>query len=1025
MSRSTSPAAGRAESSAATLLLAVALVLGAACGERGDFERPIRTLAAGAMVRGSLGSARTPSDRYAVVLLAGQSARVVLDQHYADLELTYSSDGEAPQRSDMRGYGIETLTLLADRDTTFLIEVRSKDTEAAPEPYDIRVEPARTAAEPDRMWQRGERFETDARDRLGKTSRDSSSAALDDLHAALAIWHRLDDDLGRAATQARIADIHNDRGEFTQSEPLYRAALEIYDRMKQPYAAAVVHQNFAVALGRSGRLREAREHFTPARTVFQESSRPAVAAGMVSEGTLYFEAGDFQEALDRYHAARAVFRARQDPNERLVLASLGTVSRAVGDLESARAYLAQAIDGAPEGIPKARAQVRLGEVAFEAGNLDSARALAEQALPVLQAAGVPGGEADALDLLGQCALAMGVPDRAMAYFERALVKYGEAPRGRSTALHHMAGVYRARGDLPAARDRLERAALMRDEVGLLDAAAESWYDLGALEARAGSAGRAEPHLLKALALVEQVRGHVAGASSRTAYLAARRKYFAATIAVTLKLDAERPGRGYASRAFEIAERERARSLIDLLRDAGTTPPPGAAQERFDEILDLRRQLDFWSYRLARLSERPAPAPDAVDVRRRVDELTRTYRESVGRLGARQQQSAALLGAPTLTLREVQEHILERDTALVRFFLSEPESYAWIVTTRSLEVETLPSRTVIEKTARQVADLIRVPPPLARADVEGQFGTAVARLSGLLLAPIAKAIGGARRLLIVADGTLQMVPFSALSLPGDVLPLLHRYETVMLPSASALGAVRAQVAYRQPASHRLALFADPVYESEDPRLAGRNVTDLPAAEKLDVGRLPLSKLEGEFIIGLVPVSERFAAFGFAATREAALSRLRDFGIVHFAAHAVAPDPRRPELDSIVLSLFDQDGRRRDGLLRAYDITAGLRAELVVLAACSTAIGDDVPGEGMMGLARSFIAAGAATVVASLYKVDERPTLELMKEMYAGMLGPRSLSPAAALRAAQIALSRRREFQAPHYWAAFVAIGNYGG
>jgi CHAT domain-containing protein len=165
------------------------------------------------------------------------------------------------------------------------------------------------------------------------------------------------------------------------------------------------------------------------------------------------------------------------------------------------------------------------------------------------------------------------------------------------------------------------------------------------------------------------------------------------------------------------------------------------------------------------------------------------------------------------------------------------------------------------------------------------------------------------------------------------------------------------------------------------------------------------------------------FGFDAHRDAALTQLGDYRIVHFAAHAV-PDSVRPELSALILSKYDGRGRRRTGELRMHEISAGMNllAEVVVLSACSTAIGPDMPGEGLMGLARGFFVAGAASVVGSLSTVQEEPTLELMKLFYAEMLGPRPLRPAAALRAAQVKMIEHARFGDPFYWSPFVFMGD---
>ena len=133
-----------------------------------------------------------------------------------------------------------------------------------------------------------------------------------------------------------------------------------------------------------------------------------------------------------------------------------------------------------------------------------------------------------------------------------------------------------------------------------------------------------------------------------------------------------------------------------------------------------------------------------------------------------------------------------------------------------------------------------------------------------------------------------------------------------------------------------------------------------------------------------------------------------------------------MSGIVLSLVDRDGTTRDGFLRLHDLyNLNLPAELVVLSACQTGLGKDIKGEGLVGLTRGFMYAGTARVIASLWKVDDAATAELMKEFYGGMFGSRHLPPAAALRAAQQTISRQKQWAAPYYWAGFVLQGDWKG
>jgi CHAT domain-containing protein len=147
------------------------------------------------------------------------------------------------------------------------------------------------------------------------------------------------------------------------------------------------------------------------------------------------------------------------------------------------------------------------------------------------------------------------------------------------------------------------------------------------------------------------------------------------------------------------------------------------------------------------------------------------------------------------------------------------------------------------------------------------------------------------------------------------------------------------------------------------------------------------------------------------------------VLHFATHGVLDDVR-PALSGLVLSLVDERGRKQDGVLRLHDVyNLTLSADLVVLSACQTGLGQELRGEGLVGLTRGFMYAGARSVLATLWKVDDRATAELVERFYAGLLGPRRLAPAAALRAAQVSMAQDARWRSPYYWAGFVLQGEW--
>jgi CHAT domain-containing protein len=214
-------------------------------------------------------------------------------------------------------------------------------------------------------------------------------------------------------------------------------------------------------------------------------------------------------------------------------------------------------------------------------------------------------------------------------------------------------------------------------------------------------------------------------------------------------------------------------------------------------------------------------------------------------------------------------------------------------------------------------------------------------------------------------------------------------------------------------------AAPTLSPSEVKQAFRDVS----LDAVRIPRLLASREEAEGIMALIPWGTGLKAIGFDASRATITSAdLGQYRIVHFATHGVL-DNERPELSGIVLSLVDQQGQSQDGFLRLHDIyNLNLSADLVVLSACNTGLGKDVKGEGLIGLTRGFMYAGAAGVVASLWKVDDDATSELMNHFYEAMF-KRGMSPAAALRESQLAMWRQKRWHAPYYWAAFVIQGQY--
>jgi CHAT domain-containing protein len=248
-----------------------------------------------------------------------------------------------------------------------------------------------------------------------------------------------------------------------------------------------------------------------------------------------------------------------------------------------------------------------------------------------------------------------------------------------------------------------------------------------------------------------------------------------------------------------------------------------------------------------------------------------------------------------------------------------------------------------------------------------------------------------------------------------------------------------------------VLADPVFDSDDDRvfpgakgesnrasravrapdssqsienmLVDRSAREGGVSDGASFARLPFSRREAEAIHAVARRGEALTALDFDANKATATSpRLKEYRILHFATHGLL-NSEHPELSALVFSLVDRKGEKQNGFVRLFDVyNLDLNADLVVLSACRTALGKQVKGEGLLGLTRGFMYAGAERAVASLWKVDDEATAELMKKFYEAMLtdGQR---PAAALRSAQLWLRKEKRWQDPYYWAGFVFHGEW--
>ncbi len=886
---------------------------------------------------------------------------------------------------------------------------------------------------------------------LGEAYYDRSEmkAALDYLTQALELWQTLGDSAGQAETLKYLGYLHTDLSELSAALDCYQRALPLRQANHDLRGEAETTTAIGLVYVLMGEREKAIERYAEAEKIFRATGdRRGLITALNGRGAIYAAVGS-DRALDCHNEALQLSAETGDLQGQIVALrylanvyrSLGNASQSLADNQAAQQSYTQAVERQQQALMLSRSlhdrrieayiQQDLADLYDSLGEKTEALSLYQKALVLSRATGDRRGQAASLDGLGRISTELNQQQRAFSYFDQALsLSRSAKDRGReSLTLFHLAKLERDRNELRDAQRNIEAA----------------------------------------IQIIESLRTKVASQDYRDAYFAFTRQYYEVYVDVLVRLDKEAPNQGFSSAAFRVSEQARARSLLELIKEANLDVREGVDAGLLEQERKLEQALDAKAGRHAHLVAAKDNAGAAAVVQE-INGLTTAYDEIKAQIKSKSPRYAALTQPQPLSVQEVQQQVLDDDSLLLEYMLGDQKSYLWAVTRADVSLFELPSRERIEDASRSLYKLLTANQPVASETFEqhqarlseatSQIPAATAALSELVLGPVMNRLG-TKRLLIVSDGALQYISFQALTTPSltengsaetairdsaERIPLLVDHEIINEPSASSLALVLSDAANRKAASKSVAVFANPVFEVDDPRVkpassdpsleASRHSAeqsqnaqvkeafrDIGLGDALRIPPLPASREEAEAIMSLIPWRSGLKAVGFDASRATITGTdLGQYRIVHFATHGFV-DYRHPELSGLVLSLVDDRGNPQDGFLRMHDIyNLKLPVDLVVLSACNTGLGKDVKGEGLIGLTRGFMYAGAGGVVASLWKVDDDATAELMKHFYEGMFA-HGLSPAKALRDAQLTMWRQPRWHAPYFWAAFVLQGQY--
>ncbi|HEX8176965.1 MAG TPA: CHAT domain-containing tetratricopeptide repeat protein [Pyrinomonadaceae bacterium] len=877
--------------------------------------------------------------------------------------------------------------------------------------------------------------------------RGKADQALGLLEQALKGFQAASDQKGVAIAEDALGDLYNRQGQYNVALDHYQKARSAYGSANDTYNSNLMLAKVADMYFRQGNVGEARSAYSQ-----MSVTKPDTSA-----------AGTAKDAQRKANTAKGIGGRLRGLGSGTPSAS--TVSDASGVASDVKNEVEQTRNAYRQFILYAIYALGMGRADYESKSYDSAQtnfnnALAAADNPIYGKFGqARRWRVAARTSLGDVALNQG-------RFADALKLYTAAADGARKDYRPdlvwpaLRGIGRSRWGQAATEKDAKKANQGRD------AAIAAYRDaITTIESiRAGSLGADEARTTF-LATTKDVYDEAAGALAERALMAQASGGALTGEALT-----------YAAEAFKITEQSRARSLLDMLGETGANITEGVPAELLKRKQDnLDRQQEIAQVMTGASLSADTEKKSNAELEAELDKLQTEYDSIENQIRAASPRYASLTQPTPLTLADVQSQVLDDKTALLEYSLGTPNSYLWAVTQGGVSLYKLPSRSTVDQQAIDLRAQL-VPAKLrtrlvgadvasgqtrglglSTAPVDNAAVTAFANASNALyktaVEPAAKEIGD-KRILVVADGSLNYVPFEALvSASGgadySALPyLVKTNEVVYAPSASVIGVIRKQA--KPAAGKGMLLIADPVFNSGDPRARGAAAApatggdtrglglssaikdvagEAPAASGAAGTGLPLARLmgtraEAEQIGQIVKTSGGTADTWLDLNaNEANVSTrdLKNYRVVHIATHGLL-NAERPQFTGLVLSLVGN--KAGDGFLRTDEIfNLNLGSPLVMLSACETGLGKEKKGEGVIGLTRAFMYAGAPTVGVSLWSVADRSTADLMTNFYRKMLTGQGMPAGAAMRQAQVDMITAKKYAAPFYWAPFVLVGDW--
>jgi len=749
-------------------------------------------------------------------------------------------------------------------------------------------------------------------------------------------------------------------------------------------------------------------------------------------GFVYLQLDENRNALNQFKNAESMLPEGLDDYRRGMNAnSLATIYERYGDLELGESYRMQALrqfESANSKLGQIGTLISLATLRFATGKREEQKAdlmraerLAKETGDVFYLAIIDSEAAG-------FAISDGAYDLAIKRLKRAESSLRSMNLVPSKPLTGLGIAYEKKGDLKTAKKYFDAALAEDRRVRDNSHAAEVQFHRARIAKAGNDLDGALAAIRESIALSDSAYRGTSNLGLRQNFLATVYKRY--ELNIDLLMASERHDPQAPEKALLVAELSRARSLLETLRSSDIDPAAATDPATADRLHEIRGLMALKSETLSNLLAQNGAPEETESLDREIAVLRTEADDLRAKLRAVDHFAASVSDPAEFDLSAFRERFLKDGTLLVEFALGDETSFLWIVGADSFSAYRLPPKARIEAKVSELRGLLASGEPRpddtaetfnARlAESERAYAAAASELGRMLFAGVREDLRN-RRLIVIPDGKLHYFPVGALPVDaGDDAPLLFHSEIVYQPSAQILAAIADRNATRKRSAGGLLVFADPVFGADDPRVGETRPHFTEGAR--DLARLTASEAEARSIGESFSSGATRSLAGFAANRGALIGTdLSMFRILHFSTHAIV-DENRPELSGIALSGVDETGAPSDPMVRLQDIySLRLDADLVVLSACSTGIGKEFRGEGLVSLNNAFLSAGSRSVVASLWKVEDSATKDLMADFYASIAA--GARPSEALRRAQLRMRGKPKYRSPQFWAAFTFQGDF--